>query len=338
MLTLGNHQKSDPAIVGPPAPGDHLADPRTRAALRLQHHLLIAGREYLTEAGFVELLPPVIGPVTDPGVRGAKQVDVDYYGHRFKLATSGILYKQASLTAFDRIFNVAANVRLEPPEVCSTARHLVEFRQLDVELANAGREEAMHVAEGLVKHMVRRILDQHSALLEELGRDQEPLRLLVDLPFPVLPHPVAVTALHRRNYPQNPEAEIEWPAEVLLSREYDLPFFVTDYPRGSRGFYDRADEENPNVLLNFDLLAPEGFGEISSGSEREYEYAKVVTRLRETGENPAKYAWYLDMVRSGIPASAGFGIGVERLTRWIAGLEATWQATAFPKLPGVVAP
>ena len=114
------------------------------------------------------------------------------------------------------------------------------------------------------------------------------------------------------------------------------PFFVTDYPKGSRGFYDRESRDQPGPLRNFDLIAPEGYGELCSGSEREYEYGQIIARMRETGENPAKYGWYLDMVRDGIPASAGFGLGLERLTRYVAGLDAVWQATAYPKLPGVV--
>jgi asparaginyl-tRNA synthetase len=117
-----------------------------------------------------------------------------------------------------------------------------------------------------------------------------------------------------------------------------MPFFVTDYPKGSRGFYDRENPDAPGYLRNFDLIAPEGYGELCSGSEREYDYRRIVARIRETGENPAKYGWYLDLVREGIPASAGFGIGVERLTRYIAGLDMVWQANAYPKLPGVVSP
>src|SRR4051794_32790181 len=113
----------------PPELVHHLASPITRAAMRVQQQVLNAARTFLAAEGFTELLPPVIGPVTDPGVRGSKQLDVDYYGHRYKLMTSGILYKQASLLAFDRLFYLAPNVRAEPPETCSTRRHLVEFHQ-----------------------------------------------------------------------------------------------------------------------------------------------------------------------------------------------------------------
>jgi asparaginyl-tRNA synthetase len=151
-------------------------------------------------------------------------------------------------------------------------------------------------------------------------------------------HQQAVADLAELGHPQNPDGEIEWSGEALLSSHSRTPFFIVDYPKGSRGFYDRESVSNPGVLRNFDLIASDGYGELCSGGEREHDYARLVTRMRESGENPAKYGWYLELARHGIPASAGFGIGVERLTRFVAGLEAAWQANAFPKLPGVVSP
>ncbi|SDO45854.1 asparagine synthetase A [Lentzea jiangxiensis] len=325
-----------------PAPADpraHLTSPATRAVLRVQHRVLDAVREHLGGQGFTEMLPPVIGPVTDPGARGAKQVDVDYYGHRYKLMTSAILYKQASLTAFDRIFCIAPNVRLEPLETSSTSRHLAEFHQIDVEVAGATRDDATRVAEDLVVHVVRRVVERCVPELEVLGRDPDAFTdLLSGRAFERRTHAAAVADLHETGHAQNPDAEIDWEGEALLSAKASRPFFLTDYPKGSRGFYDRENPAAPGRLLNFDLLAPEGYGELCSGSEREHEYAAIVARMRETGENPAKYAWYLKMVREGVPSSAGFGIGLERLVRFLCGLDAVWQASAFPKIPGVVSP
>ena len=322
----------------PDSPREHLSGPTTRAMLRIQNLILVAARAHLHALDFIELLPPIIGPVTDPGVCGSKQVDVDYYGHRYKLMTSAILYKQAALLTADRIFLIAPNVRLEPLETSSTSRHLTEFHQIDVEMAGASREDAMAVAEGMIKDVVRSVVKQLPTELDELGRDAGVFRELLDGPFSQLTHTQAVDELRGMGHTQSPDAEIDWQGDEILSRKASRPFFITDYPKGSRGFYDRESPTEPGVLRNFDLVAPEGYGELISGSEREFEYARVVTRMRETGENPAKYGWYLAMLRDGIPGSSGFGLGVQRFTRYVAGLHSVWQATPFPKVPGVVSP
>src|SRR5215813_10685249 len=169
----------------PPLPGDpraHLSSPVTRSVLTIQHRMLTAAREFLCGRGFTELLTPIIGPVTDPGARGAKQVDVDFYGHRYKLMTSAILYKQASLTAFDKIFYIAPNVRLEPLEPAMTSRHLAEFHQIDVEMAGASRDQIMQLAEGLVGHVVRQVVAQLPGELARLGRDTGALAALLAEP------------------------------------------------------------------------------------------------------------------------------------------------------------
>ncbi|WP_240519374.1 asparagine synthetase A [Amycolatopsis antarctica] len=322
-----------------PSPVEHLRSPRTRAVLRIQQGLLRAARQFLTaDEGFMELLPPIIGPVTDPGARGAKQVDVDFYGHRYKLMTSGILYKQAALSGFDRVFCVAPNVRLEPLETTSTQRHLAEFHQLDVEIAHASRDEAMTVAEGVLQHMVASVIEEHPQELEQLGRDIGALKELGNGAYVRRSHTDIVASLREIGHDQSPDAEIDWEGERIASERAQQPFFITDYPKGSRGFYDRESTSTPGVLRNFDLIVPEGYGEISSGGEREFEYGRIVARMRETGENPAKYRWYLEMVREGMPGSAGFGIGVERLTRYVTGVDSVWQTSAFPKIPGVVSP
>src|SRR5215472_12135880 len=320
--------------VGPSAPGEHLASPVTRSVLTIQQHMLIAARGFLRDRGFTEMLAPIIGPVTDPGARGSKQVDVDYYGHRYKLMTSAILYKQVSLLACDKIFCVAPNIRLEPLNTVGTHRHLAEFRQIDVEIAGAARADAMEVAEALVAHVVRELVREVPGELRALGRDPGELAADVREPFGCLTHARAVDELRAIAHEQSEHAEINWEAEEVLSGKAAKPFFIIDYPKGSRGFYDREDPARPGVLKSFDLIAPAGYGELASGGEREFDYTKIVTRMRETGENPAKYRWYLEVARTGIPASAGFGIGVERLTRYITGRSAVWESTAFPKVPG----
>jgi asparaginyl-tRNA synthetase len=333
-----------PAPPAPPAPAvlplprARLTSPELRAVIRIQNEVLAAVREDLVSRGFTELLPPIIGPVTDPGARGAKQVAIDYYGHQYRLMTSAILYKQASLLTFGKIFCIAPCVRLEPLETATTGRHLAEFRQIDVEVAGASRSEVMDIAESLVCSAVRRVTATAAGELEGIGRDSGAFAELLGGPFGRITHGAAVELLAGLGHAQDPHAEIGWEAEAVLSGKAAAPFFITDYPKGCRGFYDREDASRPGVLRSFDLIAPAGFGELASGAEREFEFRRVVARIRETGENPAKYGWYLDLLRDGLPASAGFGIGVERLVRYIAGLDEVWQAAMFPKLAGVVSP
>ena len=322
----------------PPGTREHLTSPVTQAALRIQNNIAAGSREYLGTHGFMEMMPPLIGPVTDPGCRGAKQVDVDYYGHKYKVMTSVILYKQASLLAFDKIFYLAPNVRLEPMETATTGRHLVEFHQLDVEVADASREEILDLAQGLLRHIVTYVLRESKADLALLGRDPDAFAALLREPFERMTHQAAVTRLQDLRHVQSADAEIDWEGERLISEQTDRPFFIVDYPKGSRGFTDGESATEPGVLRNFDLIASDGFGELASGGERTYEYRRLIERMRETGENPAKYAWYLDLAKEGLRPSAGFGLGVERVTRYLAGLGAVWQANAYPKLPGIASP
>ncbi|MBL6278376.1 hypothetical protein JMF97_19640 [Micromonospora fiedleri] len=318
--------------------GEHLIAEKTRAAMAVQQEALYAAREFLRGQGFTELLPPLIGPVTDPGARGAKALDVDFYGHTYKIMTSAILYKQASLRGFPKLFYIAPNIRVEPPETVDTGRHLVEFHQIDVEIAGGTREDAMDTAAGLLTHVVAHVFDTVPDVLRQLGRDPLDFAELLTGKFDSCTHTEAVQRLRDQGHPQSPDAEINWAGEEILSREADRPFFITDYPKGSRGFYDRENPQDPGVLRNFDLIAHGGFGELVSGSEREADYATLVTRMRESGENPAKYDWYLRLMREGLPASAGFGMGLQRLVRFLTGLDALWQVSAYPKLPGVVSP
>ena len=320
-------------LSGYPGPVAHLMSPETRDVLAVQGVVLKALRSALEDSFVQEVLPTVIGPVTDPGIRGSKQAEFDYYGRPYKIMSSVILYKQAVLLAAPRAYFVAPNVRLEPPSAADTARHLVEFTQCDVELAHSSQHDAMLLAERLVRAAVTAVLDDCAPQLERLGRTLDRLEAtLTD--FASLSHAEAMRLVGSGRG----DLELSWDEERALSREITRPTFIIGYPRGSRGFYDRADPADPDTLLDFDLILPEGFGEVASGGERESKPSTAVARMRETGEDPRKYGWYLDALDAGVPPSAGFGLGIERLTRFIAGLPFVWQARAFPKMPGEFLP
>ncbi len=311
-----------------------IRQPRMQKILKIQAAIGSAIREYLAATDFSELLPPIIGPVTDPGIRGAKQVSIDYYGHEYKIMSSAILYKQMAIASLERIFFFSPNIRLEPKETVETRRHLCEFIQVDIEIAKASYDDAMNTAEGLLHYVCKKVNELHESELTDLGRTlRVPKR-----PFKRFTHQEVVDLLKSKGFTVDYRSEIPWGQEEELSAMFKEPFFIYDYPRSARGFYDREDPEQPGILRDFDLIYPEGFGEAVSGAEREYRYDRVVSRIEAGGESTADYGWYLDMLQYGIPPSAGFGIGIERLTRYVCGLASIWEARPYPKVSGVLSP
>ncbi len=308
--------------------------PEMRAVMRVQDEILSALRDHLRGIGFIEILAPIIGPATDPGIRGASQVSFDYYGTQFKVMSSMILYKQMAVNSFDRIFALSPNIRLEPIETIETGRHLSEFRQLDLEVARASYFDVMEIGEGMVTYVVKRVKANCLDELGVLGRELKTPKL----PFKKITCRDAVELLREKGFEVKQGEEIPWNAEAELSRSFGDFFWLIDYPKTARGFYDREDEDRPGVLRDFDLFYPEGYGEAVSGGEREYKYERVVARMLSTGEVPETYRWYLEMLREGTTPSAGFGIGVERFTRYVCGREYIWESVPFPKVPGVVSP
>jgi asparaginyl-tRNA synthetase len=293
---------------------------RSRAILTVQHELISALRQFLISKGFYELLAPVIGPTTDPGIRGAGIVDFDFYGKSYKIMSSMILYKQMALRVFDKIFSVSPNVRLEDPESVKTGRHLAEFYQLDLEAAQKTSEDMMEIGDRLVCHCLQVVKQQCSEELQILNRDLP----LFTPPFERIPHDVLAKKF-------SITGEVPWEEEKDLSEESEKPFWIVDYPVGSRGFYYL---EKDGILKSMDLIMPEGYGEVVSGGEREFEYQRV-KKLLERDQGIEEYKWYLDMLKAGIPPSAGFGLGIERLTRYVCGLDHIWEGSPFPKVPGI---
>ncbi len=311
-----------------------IREPKAVRVLKIQDGIIAAIREYLREKGYIEILAPIIGPVTDPGIRGAKQVSIDYYGTEFKLMSSMILYKQMAVSSLKKIFSISPNIRIEPLETIKTRRHLTEFRQVDIEAAYVTYEEMMKLGEEMLTYVIEDVKEKFQEELEKLGRELE----ITKPPFKRYTHHEAIDILRSIGFNLNYEEEIPWDAEERISALHKQPFWVTDYPVTARGFYYPEHLDKHGILKDFDLLYPEGYGEAISGGEREHKYGKVVERIRQSGEDPAKYGWYLEMLKDGVPPSAGFGIGIERLTRYICGTENIWEAVAFPKVAGVISP
>jgi len=292
-------------------------DAERAAVLRIKSEVVRASGEHLRRERFVEILPVLLSPMTDPLHHETYGGSVDYYGATYQLTKSMILHKQIALRTVPRLFCFSPNVRMEPKERVSYGRYLAEFVQLDLEVRDATRDEIMTLGEGLVSGVLTSVVRNCADDLRLLGRKLG----IPSTPFKRIPFAEAAETYGE-------------PFDDALSAALDSPAWVIDFPRRVREFYDREDPERPEVLLDMDLIYPEGYGEALSGGEREHLYERILDRLRRDGISESQYAIYLGRAREGLPRSAGFGIGIERLTRYVAGLERIEDARLFAKTPG----
>ncbi|MHA1596282.1 MAG: asparagine synthetase A [Candidatus Asgardarchaeia archaeon] len=310
-----------------------LSDEKVKAILRIQDKLFGIFRRFFEEEGFIQVLPPIIGPTTDPGIRGAKQVEFDYYGKKFKLMSSMIIYKQMLVGVFDKVYSFSPNIRLEPLGSIKTRRHLTEFFQVDWEAREWSYKDAMRLGERMLNYIISKVKKLCREELEILSRE-----IRVPKSYKVYTYAEVLELLKELGYEVSYGKEIPWDAEEAISRVHDEPFWVVDYPVGSRGFYYLEDPERPGILRTMDLIYPDGFGEAISGGEREYRYERVVELMKKEGLSLSEYGWYLEMLKERPIPSAGFGIGFERLTRYLSGVREIYLCGPFTKLPGVYSP
>lgn len=305
--------------------------PRSRAILQVQHQVARACRRFLDHQEFVELLAPIIGPNTDPGIRGAGIIAVPFYGKEYLLMTSMIFYKQMAVASIPCVYSFSPNVRLESSKTRETGRHLVEFYQVDLEVALGTCSQVMDLGDKMLFEVLHSVKKVCRSQLELLGRTLSlpPRRL------PRITHREALEILRSYGWSTDSEKELSWDEEQFISYQFKTPFWITEYPTGSRGFYYLQDPKKAGILRSMDLLLPEGYGEIASGGEREHTVEGTMKNMLWVGKDPARFRWYLDMLREGIPPSAGFGIGLERLTRYICGASHIWECSPFPKVPGI---
>ncbi len=287
--------------------------------LKVKDEIMHAGREYLRQEGFTEILPVILSPITDPLHHDTFDGTVSFYGSPYQLTKSMILHKQIALRTLPSIYSVSPNVRMEPAERASLGRYLAEFVQLDLEMRDASRDEIMEIGEGLVVYVLTKAMERCAPELERLGR-----RLVIpERPF-------------ERITFEDAQDRFGNGFDDRLSASLTAPAWVIDFPRTVREFYDREDPSRADILLDMDLMYPEGYGEALSGGEREHTIPRILKRLEQDGIERERFSQYLSVVEEGVPASAGFGIGIERLTRYVCGLENVQQARLFPKAPGKV--
>ena len=303
-----------------------LRSTRPHAILRVRSEVIKACRDYMDQRGFILTDAPIFTPAACEGT--TTLFETDYFDEKAYLTQSGQLYMEATAMAFGKVYCLGPTFRSEKSK---TRRHLTEFWMLEPEVAYCDLAGDMDLAEDMLVDVVGRVVERCAHDLEALERDTTSLEA-VQKPFPRLSYEEAVEILHREG------SDIEWGSdlggddETVVSRQFDRPVIVHRYPIGVKAFYMKEDPEDRRLALCMDVLAPEGYGEIIGGGQREDELAVLERKLQEHQLPEEAFRWYLDLRRYGSVPHAGFGMGIERLVTWICGLHHVRETIPFPRM------
>jgi asparaginyl-tRNA synthetase len=303
-----------------------LRSSRQHAILRVRAEIVRAAREFLDGEGFLGFDAPILTPAACEGT--TTLFPVEYFGEQAFLTQSGQLYGEAGAAAFGKIYAFGPTFRAEKSK---TRRHLTEFWMVEPEMAFAGLDDDMDLAERFLVRIVERVLARRRKELAVLERDVAKLER-VRLPFPRITYDEAVERLQRKGFPLAWGDDFGGDEETALSEEFDRPVMIHRYPLASKAFYMKADPDDPRLALCVDVLAPEGYGEIIGGGQREDDLERLEARIAAHGLPRAAFDWYLDLRRFGSVPHAGFGMGVERCVTWLCGLHHVRETIPFPRM------
>ena len=316
---------------GPAFLSDHrhlwLRSSRQHAILRIRSHVIQAAREYLDTQGFMLFDAPILTPAACEGTSTLFETDY-FYDEKAYLSQSGQLYAEAGAMAFGRVYTLGPTFRAEKSK---TRRHLTEFWMLEPEMAFAELEDILSLAEQLVSHLVNSVLTDKATELKVLGHDDTRLRSIA-VPFPRITYDEALDILRQKGVFHEWGSDFGATEDTLLSEHFDLPVLITHYPRKAKAFYMKSDPNNPDLALCVDVLAPEGYGEIIGGSQREDDYDTLLEKPAEHNLPREPFEWYLDLRRYGTVPHSGFGLGIERTIAWICGIKHLRETIPFPRM------
>jgi asparaginyl-tRNA synthetase len=306
---------------------------RQHAVLKVRHTVVQAVRNFLDNDGFTLCDSPIFTPAACEGT--TTLFEVDYFdGEKAYLTQSGQLYNEATAAAMGKVYCFGPTFRAEKSK---TRRHLTEFWMVEPEMAYATLETVMTLSERFLSYIAARVLEDRAEELKVLERDTSKLEAIV-APFPRLHYDDAVKILHEGFEKGALEAKFEWggdfgaPDETYISSQFDRPVMVHHYPAAVKAFYMARDPERPELALGVDVLAPEGYGEVIGGGERatSLEFLLEQIALHELPEDA--FQWYLDLRRYGSVPHGGFGMGIERCTTWMCGIEHIRETIPFPRM------
>jgi len=299
---------------------------RQHAILRIRAEVMRACRDFFDERGFVLADTPIFTPA--PCESTSTLFETRYFDQMAYLTQSGQLYNEATCMAFRKSYCLGPSFRAEKSK---TRRHLTEFWQVEPEVAYADLGDIMDLAEQLVTYVVERVLEKRRKELDILEREIGLLER-VCTPFPRIEYKDAVAALRKSGLEISEGGDFGAPHETELSMNQEKPFFIIKYPASSKPFYMKRDPDDDAIALCMDCLAPEGYGEIVGGGQREDDLNVLLRRLDENNLERKDFEWYLDLRRYGSVPHAGFGLGIERIVTWICKIQHLRESIPFPRM------
>jgi asparaginyl-tRNA synthetase len=304
-----------------------LRSSRTHAILRIRHQVIRSIREFFDSRGFVLFDAPIFTPAACEGTSTLFETDYFDLGKAY-LTQSGQLYGEAGAMAFGKVYVFGPTFRAEKSK---TRRHLTEFWMVEPEVAFNDLDDNMDLAEAFLEHIVQSVLTHRRSDLETLGRNTAMLEK-VRRPFPRITYDEAVEILRKTGVDFQWGNDLGGTDETTVSAQFDRPVMVHRYPAEVKAFYMKRDPANPKLALAVDVLAPEGYGEIIGGSQREDDLTALLERIKGQNLPQEAFEWYIDLRRYGSVPHSGFGLGVERTVSWICGLEHLREAIPFPRM------
>ena len=311
-----------------------LRSTRQHAIMEIRNAIIYASYEFFDKNGFIKFDSPILSG--NAAEDATELFETDYFGDPAYLTQSGQLYLEAGAMAFGRVFDFGPVFRAEKSK---TRRHLTEFWMMDAEYLYLTHDESLDLQEAYVKALIQGVLDRAPHALETLERDTELLKKYISEPFKRITYDEAIDLLQAHENDEDTDYEhlehgddFGSPHETWISNHFGVPTFVINYPTEIKAFYMKPVPGNESRVLCADLLAPEGYGEVIGGSERETDYDKLLEKIKSNGLNPDDYAFYLDLRKYGSVPHSGFGLGLERLVTFIAGTKHIREAIPFPRL------
>ena len=303
------------------------------AILRIRHLVKAGLQDYFNNQGYIELDTPIFTPTSCEGTTDL--FEVNYFDRKAYLTQNGQLYLEAMCMAFGRVYDLCPNFRAEKSK---TRKHLTEFWSLNPEIAFIEHEESLKIQEASIKHVVKYVLEHGGEELALLERDLSELQAVVEKPFVHYEYGDAIAELKKRGSSIEYGKDLGAEDEELLTNDSDVPVIVKNWPKDIKPFYMKKHPIDSKLVLNADVLASRGFGEIIGGSQREDDYEIILQNIKSAGLQVDIFEWYLDLRKYGSVPHCSFGIGIERVTRWIAGIHHIRETSAFPRMLNRIEP